>query len=85
LKRDRAGDRERPPHPPARENDVPRRATWDEASQWIAEGFRRDAGRLGLGAFAMPSCARLTDETRYPTRKFVDVHPGEQRLDLDHH
>jgi predicted molibdopterin-dependent oxidoreductase YjgC len=72
IKRDRTEHYERLTHPLIREDGGLRRATWDEALQRAAEGFRRNVERNGPDAFAMLSCARSTNEMNYVAQKFAD-------------
>ncbi|MCK2220000.1 molybdopterin-dependent oxidoreductase [Actinomadura sp. ATCC 31491] len=68
-------------HPLVRENGVLRRATWDEALDRAAEGFRRNVARHGPDCFAMLSCARSTNEMNYIGQKFTRVVIGTNNVD----
>ncbi|GAA3532004.1 molybdopterin-dependent oxidoreductase [Nonomuraea rosea] len=68
-------------HPLVRENGVLRQATWDEALERAAEGFRRNVARHGPDSFAMLSCARSTNEMNYVGQKFTRVVIGTNNVD----
>ncbi|MBB6352127.1 formate dehydrogenase major subunit [Nonomuraea muscovyensis] len=67
--------------PLVRENGVLRPATWDEALDRAAEGFRRNIARHGPDCFAMLSCARSTNEMNYVGQKFTRVVIGTNNVD----
>ncbi|MEV1174162.1 molybdopterin-dependent oxidoreductase, partial [Nonomuraea sp. NPDC049784] len=68
-------------HPLVREDGVLRRATWEEALERAAEGFRRNIARHGPDSFAMLSCARSTNEMNYVGQKFTRVVIGTNNVD----
>ncbi|UUN30244.1 molybdopterin oxidoreductase family protein [Streptomyces sp. FIT100] len=70
-------------HPLVRDGrDGPlRRASWDEALDRAAEGFRRAREDHGPDAFAMLSCARATNEMNYVAQKFTRVVMGTNNVD----
>ncbi|WP_420000156.1 molybdopterin oxidoreductase family protein [Streptomyces boninensis] len=70
-------------HPLVRDSrDEPfRRATWDEALDRAAGGFRRTREAHGPDSFAMLSCARATNEMNYVAQKFTRVVMGTNNVD----
>ncbi|MCF6468971.1 formate dehydrogenase [Nonomuraea sp. MG754425] len=68
-------------HPLVRENGVLRKASWEEALELAAEGFRRNIERHGPDSFAMLSCARSTNEMNYIGQKFTRVVVGTNNVD----
>ena len=66
--------------PMVRENGALRPATWDEALDRAAEGFRaaREAGPEGFGLF---SCSKATNEVNFITQKFTRVVMGTNNID----
>ena len=65
--------------PLVRENGELREASWDEALDRAAAGFRSalDAGAL-TGVF---SCSKATNELNYATQKFCRVVLGSNNVD----
>ncbi|GAA0401635.1 formate dehydrogenase subunit alpha [Acrocarpospora corrugata] len=80
-KRNRAEHYDRLTHPLVRENGELRRATWEEALDRAAEGFRRNVAAHGPDTFAMLSCARSTNEMNYVGQKFTRVVMGTNNVD----
>ncbi|MFD1937224.1 MULTISPECIES: molybdopterin oxidoreductase family protein [Nonomuraea] len=68
-------------HPLVREDGVLRRASWTEALDLAADGFRRNIARHGPDSFAMLSCARSTNEMNYVGQKFTRVVVGTNNVD----
>ena len=70
---------ERLAHPLVRERGDLRRASWDEALERAAVGFRGalDAGAL-TGVF---SCSKATNELNFATQKFARVVLGTNNVD----
>ncbi|NUK10509.1 molybdopterin-dependent oxidoreductase [Streptomyces lunaelactis] len=58
-----------------------RRASWDEALERAAAGFRQASQTYGPDAFAMLSCARATNEMNYVAQKFTRVVMGTNNVD----
>ncbi|WP_285584909.1 molybdopterin-dependent oxidoreductase [Herbidospora sp. NBRC 101105] len=81
MKRKKTEHYDRLTHPLVRENGVLRRATWEEALDRAAEGFRRNVAAHGPNAFAMLSCARSTNEMNYIGQKFTRVVIGTNNVD----
>ncbi|WP_326740072.1 molybdopterin oxidoreductase family protein [Streptomyces sp. NBC_01022] len=73
---------ERLTHPLVRDTDgVLRQASWDEALDRAAAGFRQARQAHGPDAFAMLSCARATNEMNYVAQKFTRVVMGTNNVD----
>jgi formate dehydrogenase major subunit len=69
-------------HPLVRgEDGLLRRASWDEALERAADGFRQVRDAHGPDAFAMLSCARATNEMNYVAQKFTRVVMGTNNVD----
>jgi formate dehydrogenase major subunit len=67
--------------PLVRENGVLRPATWDEALDRAAEGFRRNLEAHGPDAFGMFSCSRATNEMNFAAQKFTRAVIGTNNVD----
>jgi formate dehydrogenase major subunit len=67
--------------PLVRENGELRPASWDEALDRAAEGFRRTVRQHGPDAFAMLSCARATNEMNFVAQKFARAVIGTNNVD----
>ncbi|MFD9406418.1 molybdopterin oxidoreductase family protein [Streptomyces sp. NPDC059989] len=73
---------ERLTHPLVRGSDGElRRASWEEALERAAAGFRSARDDHGPDAFAMLSCARATNEMNYVAQKFTRVVMGTNNVD----
>ncbi|HZE32331.1 MAG TPA: molybdopterin-dependent oxidoreductase [Actinoallomurus sp.] len=68
-------------HPLVRDAGELRPATWAEALDRAAEGFRRNVERHGPDAFGMFSCARATNEMNFVAQKFTRVVIGTNNVD----
>ena len=64
--------------PLVRENGVLRPATWDEALDRAAEGFRRAGGGRSVGVF---SCSKSTNEMNFIAQKLARVALGTNNID----
>jgi predicted molibdopterin-dependent oxidoreductase YjgC len=64
--------------PLVRENGEHRAATWDEALDGVAQGFR---DRVGPRTFGMFSCSKTTNELNYVAQKFVRSVIGSNNID----
>jgi formate dehydrogenase major subunit len=64
-----------------RENGKHRTATWDEALQAAAAGFRREVQARGPRTFGMFSCSKTTNELNYIAQKFVRSVIGCNNID----
>jgi len=58
-----------------------RPASWDEALDRAAEGFRRAVEKHGPQAFGMFSCSKATNELNYLSQKFSRVVLGSNNID----
>jgi formate dehydrogenase major subunit len=63
-----------------RENGALRPATWDEALDRAAEGFRA-AREAGPEAFGLFSCSKATNEVNFVTQKFTRAVMGSNNVD----
>jgi predicted molibdopterin-dependent oxidoreductase YjgC len=67
--------------PLIRENGVLRPATWDEALDRAANGFRAAVETQGPTAFGMFSCSKTTNEMNYLAQKFARTAVGSNNID----
>ena len=67
--------------PLVREDGVLRPASWDEALDRAAEGFRRNLDAHGPDAFGMFSCSRSTNEMNFVAQKFTRAVIGTNNID----
>lgn len=67
--------------PLVREAGVLRPATWAEALDRAAEGFRRNRHVHGPDAFGMFSCSRATNEMNFAAQKFARSVIGTNNID----
>ncbi|GLY92167.1 hypothetical protein Airi02_100950 [Actinoallomurus iriomotensis] len=67
--------------PLVRDRGELRTATWEEALDRAAEGFRRNVEAHGPDAFGMFSCSRATNEMNYVAQKFVRQVIGTNNVD----
>jgi predicted molibdopterin-dependent oxidoreductase YjgC len=67
--------------PLVREGGKLRRATWDEALDRVAEGFRQARDRDGTTSFGLFSCSKATNETNFMAQKFARVAMGSNNVD----
>ena len=58
-----------------------REASWDEALDRAADGFRRVIDRHGPESFGMFSCSKATNEMNYLAQKFARVVIGSNNID----
>jgi formate dehydrogenase major subunit len=58
-----------------------RPATWDEALERVAAGFRTAVERHGPTTFGMFSCSRSTNELNFAAQKFARVVIGSNNVD----
>lgn len=68
--------------PLVRENGILRPASWDEALDRAADGFRpviKD--RRGTTGFGLFSCSKATNEVNFITQKFTRVVMGSNNVD----
>jgi predicted molibdopterin-dependent oxidoreductase YjgC len=67
--------------PLVREAGSLRPATWDEAFDRAAAGFRRVVDRHGPQAFGLFSCSKSTNETNFVAQKFARSVIGSNNID----
>ena len=67
--------------PLVRDRGELRPATWEEALDRAAAGFRRNVEAHGPDAFGMFSCSRATNEMNYMAQKFVRQVIGTNNID----
>ena len=68
-------------HPLVRDDGRLRRASWDEALDRAADGFRRVRDAHGPDAFGLFSCSKATNEMNYIAQKFVRAVIGTNNID----
>jgi formate dehydrogenase major subunit len=62
--------------------DAPLRpASWDEALERAAEGFRRNVEQHGPTTFGLFSCSKATNEVNYLAQKFARQVIGSNNVD----
>jgi len=67
--------------PLVRRDGVLRPASWNEALDVAAAGFRRTVDAHGPDAFGMFSCSKATNEVNFLAQKFVRVAIGTNNID----
>ncbi len=67
--------------PLVREDGTLRPATWDEALDRAASGFRAAVERHGPRTFGMFSCSKATNEMNFVAQKFTRVAIGCNNID----
>jgi len=67
--------------PMVREGGKLRPASWDEALDRAAEGFRRVKAEKGPGAIGLFSCSKATNEVNYLAQKFARSVLGTNHID----
>ena len=67
--------------PMVREDGVLRPATWDEALDRAADGFRAAVGAGGPNAFGLFSCSKATNEVNFAMQKFARGVIGTNNID----
>jgi len=67
--------------PLIRENGSHRVASWEEALDRVAEGFRAQVQQHGPRTFGMFSCSKTTNELNYVAQKFVRSVIGTNNID----
>jgi predicted molibdopterin-dependent oxidoreductase YjgC len=67
--------------PLVRENGVLRLATWAEALDCAAAGFRDVIAANGPNSFGLFSCSKATNEVNFMTQKFARVAIGTNNID----
>jgi formate dehydrogenase (hydrogenase) len=67
--------------PLVREGGVLRPATWDEALDRAADGFRRTVAAHGPNSFGLFSCSKATNEVNFVAQKFARAVIGTNNID----
>ena len=67
--------------PLIRENGSFRQATWDEALDRAAEGFRRVKAQYGGDAIGTFSCSKASNEVNFLAQKLARVGFGTHNID----
>ena len=67
--------------PMVRDDGRLRPATWDEALDRAADGFRAVLDRHGPDGFGMFSCSKATNEMNYAAQKFIRTAIGSNNID----
>ncbi len=78
---DRTTARERLTVPLVRDGDTLREASWDEALDRAAAGFRAAVDHGGPEAFGLFSCSKATNEMNYAAQKFARTVLGSNNID----
>ena len=68
-------------HPLVREDGALRRASWDEALDRAAAGFRAVLDEHGGEAVGLFSCSKATNETNFAAQKFGRLVLGTNNID----
>lgn len=72
---------ERLTHPWVRDNGELRRASWKEALERAAAGFRAIRDQHGGEAFGLFSCSKATNELNFMAQKFARTVMGSNNID----
>ena len=67
--------------PLVRDHGALRPATWDEALDRAAEGFRAAVAKKGPQTFGLFSCSKTTNEMNYLAQKFARTVIGSNNID----
>ena len=67
--------------PLVRENGALRPASWDEALDRAAAGFRSAVEKQGPQTFGLFSCSKTTNEMNYLAQKFARTVVGSNNID----
>ena len=67
--------------PMVRENGKLRPATWDQALDRAAQGFRGTTTKNGPQSFGLFSCSKTTNEMNFLAQKFARVVVGSNNID----
>ena len=67
--------------PMVRNNGRLHPASWDEALDRAADGFRSVLDRHGPDGFGMFSCSKATNEMNYAAQKFIRTAVGSNNID----
>ena len=75
------GMKERLKTPLILQNGTHRPASWEEALDRVAAGFRTQVDQRGPRTFGMFSCSKTTNELNYVAQKFVRSVIGTNNID----
>ena len=78
---DVAGSYARLTTPLIRDNGGFREATWEEALDAAAAGFRRNLGARGPESLGIFSCSKATNEVNFIAQKLMRVAVGTNNID----
>ena len=67
--------------PMVRDNGALRPATWDEALDRAAQGFKASVGKHGPQSVGVFSCSKATNEVNYAAQKFLRTAIGSNNID----
>ena len=67
--------------PLVREDGKLRPASWEEALERAAAGFRREREERGPASFGLFSCSKATNELNFVTQKFARQVMGSNNVD----
>ena len=67
--------------PLVRENGALRPATWDEALNRAAAGFKATVAAHGPNSFGLFSCSKASNELNFMTQKFARAAIGTNNID----
>lgn len=67
--------------PLVRENGVLHQASWEEALDAAAEGFRRNLAARGANSLGIFSCSKATNEVNFLAGKLARVAFGNNNID----
>ena len=76
-----AGPTSRLTQPLVRENGSLREATWDEALDVAARGFRRNLEARGANSLGIFSCSKATNEVNFMAQKLIRLAVGSNNID----
>jgi formate dehydrogenase major subunit len=68
-------------HPLVRDNGVLRQATWDEALDRAAEGFKRNIAARGPNSIGTFSCSKSSNEVNFLASKLARAAFGNNNID----
>jgi len=68
-------------HPLVRENGMLRQASWDEALDRAAEGFRRNQAAKGANSIGIFSCSKSSNEVNFLASKLARAAFGNNNID----
>jgi formate dehydrogenase (hydrogenase) len=68
-------------HPLVRDNGVLRQASWDEALDRAAEGFKRNLAVTGPNAIGIFSCSKSSNEVNFLASKLARAAFGSNNID----